>query len=101
MEVTGWEGGDLAFYNGWSKRPHGKVTLKSRHEGMERFGLSERGFLRGRNRKPKDVTLLACLRKSEKASVARVKGQGGMADEAGEESGPGARDQVSDLGRRA
>lgn len=79
------EGGDLAFCNGWSRRPHGKVTLKSRHEGMERFGLSERGFLRGRNRKPKDVTLLVCIRKNEKASVARVKGQGGMADEAGEE----------------
>lgn len=85
MEVPGWEGGDLAFYNGRSRRPHGKVTLKSRHGGMGRFGLSERGFLRGRNRKPKDTTLLACLRKSEKASVASVKGQGGMADEAGGE----------------
>jgi len=80
--VAGREGGDLAFYNRWSRRPHRKVTLKSRHKGMERFGLSERGFLRGGNKEPKDVTLLVCLRKSEEASVVRVKGQGGMADEA-------------------
>ena len=75
----------MAFYNGWTRRPHGKVTLKSRHEGMERFCLSERGFLRGGNREPKDVTLLVCLRKSEKASVARVKCQGGVAGEARDE----------------
>ena len=71
------------------------MTLKSRHEGMERLGLSEREFLREGNREPKDVTLLACLRKSEKASVARVKGQGGMADEAREERTKWTRSKIS------
>ena len=87
-----------SFHTGWSGRPHGKVTHRSRPEGTEGLIFGGQGVLGRGNRKCEGAEALGGLRWPARLEL---NSQAGLTGEAGLKIVKTARRLASDTGWRA